>query len=61
MFCKIHVCYNFKVDSQAKSLLIMGEREQQLQDLIHVLRTTVEKYPQHETQLHVYRRELEGM
>ena len=57
----IHVFSIFKVDNQAKNLLIMGEREQQLQDLVHLLRTTVEKSPQHEAQLHIYKKELEGM
>ena len=57
----IHVFSIFKVDNQAKNLLIMGEREQQLQDLVHVLRTTVEKSPQLEAQLHLYKKELEGM
>ena len=51
----------FKADMQARNLLIMGEREEQLQDLIHILRTTVEKSPQVEAKLHMYQKELEGM
>lgn len=39
----------------------MGEREEQLQDLIHILRTTVEKSPQAEAKLLVCEKELEGM
>ncbi len=46
---------------RARNLLVMGEREEQLQDLIRVLRTTVEKSPQVEAKLHIYQKELEGM
>ncbi|CAB4014678.1 Hypothetical predicted protein [Paramuricea clavata] len=48
-----------QADMQARNLLIMGEREEQLQDLIHILRTTVEKSPQVEAKLHMYQKELE--
>ncbi|XP_028407591.1 hamartin-like [Dendronephthya gigantea] len=48
-----------KADTQAGNLLVMGEREEQLRDLIHILRTTVEKSPQAEAKLHVYEKELE--
>ena len=46
---------------QARNLLIMGEREEQLQDLIRVLRTSVERSPQVEAKLHIYQKELEGI
>jgi hypothetical protein len=46
---------------QARNLLIMGEREEQLQDLIRVLRTTVERSPQVEATLRIHQKELEGM
>ena len=48
-----------QADMQARNLLIMGEREEQLQDLIRVLRTTVERSPQVEAKLHIYQKELE--
>ncbi|WP_395241711.1 hypothetical protein, partial [Salmonella sp. s51933] len=48
-------------DMQAKSLVIMGEREEQLKDAILLFRTKVKKSPEDETQLQIYRKELQAM
>lgn len=49
-----------QADTQAKNLVIMGEREEQLQDLIHILRTKVNKSPEDEVRLKIYQKELEA-